>query len=310
MPISRRGLVAGIAGGAAALALPRSAPVFAASGASPERPASGPRTTQLHAPGGRAVQISEWRPAARARGTILFSHGAGSAPWHYDLIVLPWVEAGWRVLAPLHVDSREHPQTAQYPGLASWKTRIEDMRLLVQGMKGQPFVAAGHSYGGLVALTLGGAQPVPPEGMSLPLVPGLAQAVIAFSPPAPVPVLVTAEGYGALKVPALIQTGTRDLLPGMADDGWKGHLVPFEAASAGNNRYGLVLEGADHYFGGTICDLARPGPPQLAQVDLANRYAGLFLAAFGAASGSGDGAARRALDLRVTDALPAMLRHK
>lgn len=296
MAISRRGLVSGLGVGMAALALPG-----AIAARTPPR-----RQQTLRTPAGRAVAITEWKPEGRARGTILFSHGAGSAPWHYDLIVLPWVDAGWRVVAPLHVDSREHPQTAQFPGLASWKARIEDMRLLVAGMKGKPFVAAGHSYGGLVALTLGGSQPVPPEGLDLPLVPALAQAVIAFSPPAPVPVLVTAEGYGALKVPALIQTGTRDVIPGGPDDGWKGHLAPFDAAPAGGQRYGLVLEGADHYFGGTICDMSRPGPPQLAQIDLANRYAGLFLAAFG----SGDSTALNALNQRVTDRYPAALRHK
>lgn len=291
--VSRRALIAG-AGAMAALAI--AAPVLAA-----------PARRTLHADGGRAVQVTEWKPSGRACGTILFSHGAGSAPWHYDLIVLPWVEAGWHVIAPLHVDSREHPDTAKYPGLASWKTRIEDMRLLIAGLKGKPFIAAGHSYGGLVALTLGGAQPVPPEGLSLPLVPRLAQAVVAFSPPAPVPVLVTDAGYGALAVPALIQTGTRDILPGgLSGDGWKGHLAPFTAAAPGGNRYGLVLDGVDHYFGGTICDMTRPGPPQLAQIDLANRYAGLFLSAFG----RGDGAARKALDARVTDAFPAMLQRK
>lgn len=257
------------------------------------------------APGGRPVAVTEWKPRGKPCGTILFSHGAGSAPKFYDLIVGPWIEAGWRVLAPLHVDSRDHPDTAAYPGLASWKARIEDMRVLIAHMGKAPFLAAGHSYGGLVALTLGGAQPVPPAGMGLPLVPRLASAVIAFSPPAPVPVLVTDEGYGALAVPALIQTGTIDLMPGMPvdGDGWKGHLAPFDAAKAGGQRYGLVLEGANHYFGGAICDFRQPGPPQLAQIDLANRYAGLFLAAFG----TGDAQARAQLDARVTDAMPARL---
>lgn len=294
--VSRRGLMAG-AGAMAALVA--ATPVLGAVVKSASR--------QLRTGDGRVVRVTEWKPAGKPLGTILFSHGAGSAPWHYDLIVLPWVDAGWRVVAPLHVDSREHPDTARFPGLASWKTRIEDMRLLIAELKGKPFIAAGHSYGGLVALTLGGAQAVPPEGMALPLVPRLAQAVIAFSPPAPVPVLVTEAGYGALAVPALIQTGTRDVLPGgLSGDGWTGHLVPFTAAAAGGNRYGLVLDGVDHYFGGTICDLTRPGPPQLAQIDLANRYVGLFLAGFGA----GDAAARKALDARVTDAFPARLQRK
>jgi len=265
-----------------------------------------PAGRQLRTADGRLVQVTEWRPAGKARGTILFSHGAGSAPWHYDLIVLPWVEAGWRVVAPLHVDSREHPDTASFKGLATWKARIEDMRLLVAELGAKPFAAAGHSYGGLVALTLGGAAPVLPEGLALPLMPKLAKAVIAFSPPAPVPVLVTEAGYGALAVPALIQTGTRDVMPGTAVDSWNGHLAAFTAAAPGSNRYGLVLDGADHYFGGTICDPKQPGPPQLAQIDLVNRYVGLFLAGFGA----NDAAARVALDARVSEFFPARLQKK
>lgn len=265
-----------------------------------------PTTMTLHTPEGRAVQVTEWRPAGKVRGTILFSHGAASSPRFYDLIINPWVAAGWHVLAPLHVDSKEHPDTAKFAGLASWKARIEDMRVLIAHIGSKPFVAAGHSYGGLVATVLGGVAAVPPEGLALPLVPRLAKAVIAFSPPPPVPVLVTEKGYGALAVPALIQTGTLDIIPGMSTntpDGWKAHLAPFYAAAPGGDRYGLVLDGANHYFGGAICDPSQPGPQQRDALEHANTCAGLFLEGYGAANG----AARRHLDARVTDALPVRL---
>ncbi|WP_239026444.1 alpha/beta hydrolase family protein [Novosphingobium decolorationis] len=296
---SRRMVLGGSLALAAALA---ARPVLAL-----DQPARATRT--LMAPGGREVSVSEWVPEGTVRGTILFSHGAGSAPWHYDLILAPWIAAGYHVLAPLHVDSREHPRTKDFPGLASWKTRIEDMRLLIAAIGDTPFIAAGHSYGGLVATTLGGSQGVAPEGISAPFYPRLAKAVVAFSPPAPVPVLMTAEGYGKIAVPALIQTGTIDNPPSIDDpesEAWKGHLAPFDAAAEGGNRYGLVLQGANHYFGGIICDDSQPGPPQLAQIDLANRYVGLFLEAYG----QGDAAAKSALDARITDALPARLMAK
>ena len=196
------------------------------------------------------------------------------------------------------MDSREHPHTKDYPGLASWKTRVEDMRALIAHIGPAPFVAAGHSYGGLVALALGGANPVAPQGMALPLFPRLARAVMAFSPPAPIPVLVTEAGYAALRVPALVQTGTKDLVPGIPTpdpEGWRGHLVPFTAAAPGGQRYGLVLEGVNHYFGGAICDYAQPGPPQREGLATATRLSDLFLAAFG----DGNAAARRRLDRMV-----------
>lgn len=258
----------------------------------------------LEAADGRAIAVTQWYPAGRAVGTVLFSHGAGSSPDKYPTLIDAWVAAGWRVLAPLHVDSRDHPHTADYPGLASWRTRLEDMHRLSAHIGDAPYVAAGHSYGGLVALTLGGAASVRPDGYAGPMADKRARAVVAFSPPAPVPVLVTEAGYAALSVPALIQTGTADLAPGnTAPDGWRGHLVPFSAAAAGHNRYGLVLAGVDHYFGGAICDYGKPGPPQLAQLAVAADLSTAFLKA----QGLGNAAAQAALDARLSDDLPVML---
>ncbi len=213
------------------------------------------------------------------------------------------------MLAPLHVDSTEHPDTSRFPGLASWKARIEDMNALIAHIGDQAFVAAGHSYGGLAALTLGGAQPVPLAGMAMPLYPRLARAVIAFSPPAPIPMLITAAGYARLAVPALIETGSIDVVPGItapSGDGWKGHLVPYEVAAAGHDRYGLVLEGVDHYFGGAIGRYDRPGPKQLDRLADANRVVGVFLNAYGESNAR----ARRALAGLVSDKYPVRLLHK
>lgn len=261
----------------------------------------------LAAADGREVAVTEWTPAREMVGTILFSHGAGSAPDLYPGMIDAWAAAGWRVLAPLHVDSRQYARRADYPGLASWRARIEDMRLLSAHIGDTPYVAAGHSYGGLVALTLGGARAIPPEGAAVPLSDPKVRAVIAFSPPAPIPVLVTAQGYSGLGVPALIQTGTADVPPGKADaEAWRGHLAAFEAAPAGNHRYGLVLAGVDHYFGGAICDFDRPGPAQRDQLEIAVALSMLFLAAFGL----GNAAAQARLDARVTPEPPVMLLKK
>ncbi|NLR70364.1 alpha/beta hydrolase [Novosphingobium sp. ERN07] len=267
------------------------------------------RQFTLPGPDGREIRISEWKPRGKAKALVLFSHGAASSPRFYEALFGPWLAAGFHILAPLHVDSTEHPRNKDFPGLASWKARIEDMRALSAHVGQRPWIAAGHSYGGLVALTLGGAAAVAPEGISGPLADANARAVVAFSPPAPIPVLCTAEGYGKLAVPALIQTGTKDIVPGITTtdvEGWRGHLVPYDAAAAGNNRYGLVLEGVDHYFGGAICRYDLPGPKQLDRLADAARISGLFIDAHCRR----DGAARARLDRLVSDALPVRLLHK
>ncbi|MET0362881.1 MAG: hypothetical protein ABW048_14140, partial [Sphingobium sp.] len=149
-----------------------------------------PAAVELIASDGRIVAVTHWRPARRAVGTILFSHGALSSPAAYDLLILPWVDAGYAVWAPLHVDSLAHPRRADFPGLKSWAARIEDMQLLARHVGAKSWIAAGHSYGGLVALTMGGASPVPPPGYSGTMAAPGVSAVVAFSPPGPMPGLV------------------------------------------------------------------------------------------------------------------------
>jgi hypothetical protein len=249
-------------------------------------------------PGGRDVAVSHWKPRGRRQGLILFSHGAQSAPWKYARLLDPWADAGWEIYAPLHVDSTDHPDTKAFAGLKSWAARIEDMRLLSDYVGRKGYVAAGHSYGGLTALTMGGAAAVVPEGVAGPLRDMRARAVVAFSPPAPIPVLITAEGYAALGVPALVQTGTLDGPPGPPEppaDAWRGHLAAYEAPPPRGDLYSLVYEGVDHYFGGGICRPELPGPVQLSQLSDATATSLLFADAYG----RGDGRARRILDERA-----------
>lgn len=268
--------------------------------------AAGPVQVPIRTATGRISMVTHW-PSRRRKGVVLFSHGAASAPSHYDGIILPWVAAGYEVWAPLHVDSPQHPDTKAFAGLATWRARIEDMRALAAYVGGR-YVAAGHSFGGLTALTLGGASAIAPDGIAGPLRDPNATAVVAFSPPGPIPTLISAAGYATLAVPALIQTGDRDvsLAPGADPESWRLHLAAFEAAPAGGDRYALVLAGVNHFFGGLICWPDQPGPPQEAQLARAADYSRLFIDAYG----TGSAKARRALDARLRDAGPAILRRR
>jgi pimeloyl-ACP methyl ester carboxylesterase len=243
---------------------------------------------------GRDVQIFAWQPGGTRRGTVLFSHGFAAPPSSYQKLLQPWADAGFLVLAPLHRDSPTHPDHAHFLPAQALPTRLLDMRAAASMLPNAPYVAAGHSYGGLIALTLGGAQPSVPPGMTPPLNDLNAKAALAFSPPGPMPDLITSQGYSAISVPALVQTGDRDfpIVAGKPGD-WHAHLAAFEAAP-GKESFGLVLPGVDHYFGNIICRPERPGPPLIAQFGEALDVSILFLQAFGA----GDEKARAALGRR------------
>ena len=275
MELTRRGLLRS-AGAAATFAATASTARTLAG-----EPRARPETAVLRTSTGRRISVTRWRPARR-RGTILFSHGANSSPAHYDLLILPWVAAGYDVWAPLHVDSAAHPDRAAFTGPGGWAARIEDMRVLADHVDASRYIAAGHSYGGLVALTLGGASPAPPPAITGKLSDPRVQAVVAFSPPGLMPGLVEPGSYATLAVPALIQTGTRDFpfAPGtkLADpEAWRAHLRAYEEPAAGGGRYALVIDGVDHYFGGAICDFGRPGPRQAREAGLAAGIARVFV---------------------------------
>ena len=257
---------------------------------------------------GREVGIWCWEAIGPARGTIAFSHGAGSAPWKYLRLIAAWREAGYAVQAPLHVDSVDHPHVADHPGLASWKARIEDMRALSQRID-RPHVTAGHSYGALTALVMGGAAGVFPEGLSAPLHDGRTRCVIALSPPPPIPGLMTPEGYAGLAVPSLIQTGTHDQMPGWPEtpEGWRVHLPAYEAAAPGGDRYLLVLDQVDHYFGNAIGEPDRAARPQDAALAQAISLSLLFLDTHFPAHSA---AAAEILAARLTEDGPARLSRK
>lgn len=244
-------------------------------------------------PSGRICRTWHYEPEGKPRGAIFFGHGAASAPWKYEALFAHWTRAGFAVLAPLHVDSSDHPDRAKFAGLTSWAARIEDMRAVSATITEPHYIAAGHSYGAMAALALGGATPLLPDGVTGPIADPRAKLVLAFSPPGAMPPLIDAAGYAGLAVPALIQTGTADVPPGASD--WKGHLLAYETPKADRDRFALVLDGVDHYFGGAICRPELPGPKQFNQLDRAAALSVTMLKGWA----RGDKAARRAFIAQV-----------
>jgi pimeloyl-ACP methyl ester carboxylesterase len=164
--------------------------------------------------------------------------------------------AGHQIVAPLHADSPDHPGGGKIAREAGIPMRLADMRgVFAQFGSKTPQIAAGHSYGGLIAQMLGGAGPQPPEAI---------KAVLAWSPPGPFPPAITADTWKTMARPQMVVTGTADTLPVMAPT-WDVHRVSFDVAPGPAVLF--VGEGADHYFGNIICRPERTEAPQTAQFD-------------------------------------------
>jgi predicted alpha/beta-hydrolase family hydrolase len=233
---------AAIAGGAAMMAWPANA-------------APTGHDSSLTLADGRAVPLRTWQPAGKPRALIAFSHGANSRPDKYDRLCERLAAAGHRVVAPLHADSPDHPGGGKIAREDGIPMRLADMRAILATADGAPTIAAGHSYGALIAQMLGGAGTTPAEAV---------KAVVAWSPPGPFPPAITAGTWKTLARPQLVVTGTADTLPMMAPT-WDVHRVSFDVAPGPSVLF--VGDGVDHYFGNIICRPERPDAPQTAQFD-------------------------------------------
>lgn len=209
----------------------------------------------LAAPGGRVIPVRVYAPAKGCRGCtlVIFSHGNFATPERYDVLLDAWAAHGLVVAAPLHTDSEEYPDGKRYPD--SRATRFEDWRVVDAAMRGARLkgirfsgkvVAAGHSYGALIAEVAGGARLAQEGGLARDW--RMPTAVVAISPPGVIPAFVSTQGFARIERPTLVVTGTTDVLPGFVDR-WASHLDSYEAAPTGRG-YALTFDGMNHYFNG------------------------------------------------------------
>ena len=220
---------------------------------------------------GRAVPVHYWtQRGAPRRGLLLFSHGANSNAVKYQELTVPWARAGWVVAAPVHADSPDHPGGGKVPPEDSLRLRLQDMRLILASLPAleqatgnhidpKRIAATGHSYGALVAQVLGGAVVTRP-GDGGPVPDPRIRAVVAFSPPGPIPGYVDASGWAKMAVPQFVVTGDADVLP-MIAPAWTAHRVSFDAAHVTPSVL-FVGAGVDHYFGNIIGRPERVAPSQ------------------------------------------------
>jgi alpha-beta hydrolase superfamily lysophospholipase len=190
----------------------------------------------------RSTQMEAWVPD-KVKGVVLFSTGHGSWPEKYDAIASAWKAAGFAVVAPVHVDSLHYPDREKFTREASFGERIADMKAAsayaARTWPGKPVIAAGHSFGTLTALCLGGGL-ANLGNFRDPTV----KAVLGFSSPGRIPGLIGPDAYSGDTLPVMIVTGDQDAVPGLVTD-WHDHLLPVQASPAGN-KLAVTYPGATH----------------------------------------------------------------
>lgn len=195
---------------------------------------------------------------------VFFSHGAGLSHEGYVPLIRAWVDAGYVVVAPLHVDSKSHPRRDDYTGLDWVRTRITDYEMLANAVTSKQLsidgvtlsgglIAAGHSFGALTAQIAGGATLETSVGVTLSESAPQPLGVIALSPPGPIDNYINQNGWRQLNRPSLTVTGTTDVVEPFAPE-WSLHKAAYEVAPQGQ-AYLLVFNDMDHYFNGAF---ARP----------------------------------------------------
>lgn len=229
------------------------------------------------------VRISYPENAAGNYPLVVFSHGHYLTNNDYHALTDKWVERGYIVAAPLHLDTGDM-KVVQALGEklgSDWilAARVLDMQAVLnqidlvaksmQGFEGaintDKVIAAGHSFGALSAQMMAGAKPQKLGNSIYPIPEALddkrVAAVIALSPPGTVPGYLEEETWKNLSIPQLVVTGTKDVFEHVWTD-YREHIISYTVAVPGDN-YLLVLDGMDHYLGNLIGRLDREEAPQI-----------------------------------------------
>jgi dienelactone hydrolase len=178
---------------------------------------------------------------------VLFSHGAYASGDAYDAVLGSWAARGYVVLSPTHRDSTRLGTKRGSPEPRFFAWRLDDLTLLLDNLDAvlrdvpdiagrydtQRLAATGHSFGGLVAQTLGGATYFDvSSGQTVSRADRRIRAVLIFSGAGTMAPLLREQDFKSLTAPVLVTVGTQDLAQAPGLTGYEWRRQPFDHPGA------------------------------------------------------------------------------
>jgi dienelactone hydrolase len=252
---------------------------------------------------GVEVYIPERNRALRLRASypkgigpfplIVFFHGALCSGDGYADLADHWASHGYVVILPSHPNAGNTPRGNPEQQIKVFRENVADMSSILDSLDAiakqigplggaidsSRIAAAGHSMGALIATIVGGLPRLEPDGSHLSLKDDRFDALVLLSGPGPLP-LTPQEGWASVILPTLVTTGTRDHANrGGEGATWKWRLGAYELTPPGD-RYGLVIDEANHFLGGMICAERADGPPDHEAFAIVESVSTMFLDAY------------------------------
>ena len=206
---------------------------------------------------------------------VVFSQGALCPKNLYASVTDHWTSHGYVTIAPLHIDSESNGfgfQDLADKDLVAERIKdmhyildaLEDIEASVPGLAGKidrdRIAASGHSFGGQIALALTGLETLDANGIPMDAADDRYKVAVILSGVGQMP-NIPAGAFSRYTGAVYSSGGTKDL--GVTGRGpvnpWPWRMAAFFETPPGD-KYGVILDEGDHYYGGLICRETAGGP--------------------------------------------------
>ena len=227
---------------------------------------------------------------------VVMSQGALCPKNMYAALTDHWSSHGYVTISPLHLDSESN--SLGFRDLAARDLvaeRIADMTYVLDALdlieSATPalagkidrdrIAAAGHSFGGQIALALTGLEITDAAtNERMAVADGRYDIAVVLSGVGPLPNIV--EGaFSRYRGPVYSSGGTKDLgaTGGPIVYPWRWRMAAYFDTPPGDT-YGVVLDEGDHYYGGLICRETAGGVPDFEGLSIIRGTSTAFLDAY------------------------------